>query len=89
MATEIHCRSISQQVEDDLIDLHTFLDHELNGTIPSRSLFPNGESRRRAFVWFRKIDAAITSAEGFNSVIKEVPYNINPAWYIRDLLLRR
>lgn len=91
MATEIHGRSIAQQVEDDLIDLHTFLDKELNKMIPSSSLFPNGECRRRAFEWFRKLDAAIASPEGFEPIIRSLPYSrtLNPAWYIRDLLLRR
>lgn len=86
MATEFTGRSVQQQIEDELIELHTYLDRQLNGTIPDRSDFPSGSKRRVAFKWFRTIDAAITHPDGFASI--RVPYDLNPAWYIRNTILR-
>lgn len=84
----ISIRSIQQQEEDELLELHSYLDKELNGTIPSQSLWPEGRARKLAFDWFRQLSLCIESGD-LSPIFNRVPRNLMAARYIRYLLLRR
>lgn len=80
MSTVIVGRSYQQQLEDEVLEMHSDLSEWLNDKVNGRSVF-SGEQRKVMLLWKERCEEAIASGDA-SLVRRFVPANVNFAYYV-------
>ena len=88
MASQTYVRSDGDQLEDELIALHSQLVKDLNARYGGLYLFPDRRTREAMIKWRIRLEEFIETAD-IEYVTQYIPQNVNPVWWIKQSIYRR